>query len=471
MATYTATDAESDAVTWSLVDENDDDAFSIDSSGGMLSFQTPPDYEAPTAAGHAADADLATRNAYSVTVLAEDGQGASTEYEVTVTVTNVEEPGIVTLSSSQPQVGVPLRADLSDPDGGANNVRWAWLYSSARGARGVWEEPGGTDRLWSTFRPYSLLVGQQVRARAVYDDGQGADKQAQSALTEPVVGAAGPAPGALTAEVGDGQVALTWETPADNGSALTGYEYRHSSDGARTWAPDWGTIRDSEAETTSHRLERLTNGTEYTFEVRAVNAVGAGDSARGTATPGRAPDPVQHLRRAAAENGQVLEAGQIDSSRMDNEGAGKRVAQKLMSGTLVGSFGAIMGGFATYSLGVLGDQDCEWEDDPFLNVCDAHLRAFTLGALGYTVGGAIGVHRVDPYDRFIPTLAGSASGFIAGLFVGIGVGNPLPLLLGPPVLSAIASEWWRKPPEPRRFSVGLVPDRRGRLSAVATLRF
>ena len=109
----------------------------------------------------------------------------------------------------------------------------------------------------------------------------------------------------LRATVGNGQVTLSWKTPADNGSAITGYEYRHSSDGARTWAPDWGTIRDSDAETTSHRLERLTNGTAYTFEVRTVNAVGAGDSARVAATPGRAPDPVRNLRRAAAGNGQV----------------------------------------------------------------------------------------------------------------------------------------------------------------------
>ena len=78
VATYSATDAESDAVTWSLVDENDDDAFSIDSDEGVLSFQTPPNYEEPTAAGHAGDADLATRNVYRVTVLVEDGQGAST---------------------------------------------------------------------------------------------------------------------------------------------------------------------------------------------------------------------------------------------------------------------------------------------------------------------------------------------------------------------------------------------------------
>ena len=279
-----------------LSDIEDSALFQLDRQG-RLSFLSAPDFEAP------ADADQ--NNLYSVWLRAapsSEGEGAGVRAEgpptftkqVEVTVTNEEEPGTVTLSSTQPQVGVPLRADLSDPDGGVTNVRWAWSYSSARGARGVWEEPGGTDRLWSTFTPYSLLVGQQVRARAVYDDGHGADKQAQSALTEPVVGAPDP-PGALTAEVGDGQVALTWETPADNGSALTGYEFRHSSDGARTWAPDWGTIRDSDAETTSHRLERLTNGTEYTFEVRAVNGVGAGDSARGGghagagAGPGSAP--------------------------------------------------------------------------------------------------------------------------------------------------------------------------------------
>ena len=60
VATYSATDAEDDPVTWSLVDENDDDAFSIDPQQGVLRFGTPPNYEEPTAVGHASDADLAT---------------------------------------------------------------------------------------------------------------------------------------------------------------------------------------------------------------------------------------------------------------------------------------------------------------------------------------------------------------------------------------------------------------------------
>ena len=52
--------------------------------------------------------------------------------------------------------------------------------------------------------------------------------------------------------------------------------------------------------------------------------------------------------------------------------------------------------------------------------------------------------------------------------------------LGPVVGATIASEVWRKPfsaklhlkpDEARPFSVGLVPDLKGGLSAVATLRF
>ncbi len=112
VATYTATDAEGDPITWSLVDPNDDDAFAID-SGGRLRFQTPPDFEAPTDAGHDTDADH--NNVYHVTVRAEDGQQASADYGVTVRVTNVEEEGTVTLSSTQPRVGTALTAELNDP--------------------------------------------------------------------------------------------------------------------------------------------------------------------------------------------------------------------------------------------------------------------------------------------------------------------------------------------------------------------
>ena len=47
-----------------------------------------------------------TNNTYVVTVQASDGgDGTTATEEVTIEVTNVEEPGTVTLSTLQPQVG------------------------------------------------------------------------------------------------------------------------------------------------------------------------------------------------------------------------------------------------------------------------------------------------------------------------------------------------------------------------------
>ncbi len=286
VASYTATDPEGDAIAWAALSGADGRAFRLTGSGltRVLQFKTAPNFEAPT--------DQDGDKVYRVGVGVSDGRGGDgqadaavdTTITVSVTVTNVDEAGTVTLSSTQPQVGVPLRADLSDPDGGVTNVRWSWSYSSARGARGVWEEPGGTDRLWSTFTPYSLLVGQQVRARAVYDDGQGADKQAQSGATDAVVDV--PEPPVLTVDVGDGQVTLNWEAASANGSTISWYEYRKRR-GSGSWS-GWSTVAGYSSARTK-TVTGLTNGTVYTFEVRAKNGVGYGAAASKSATPAGVP--------------------------------------------------------------------------------------------------------------------------------------------------------------------------------------
>ena len=81
------------------------------------------------------------------------------------------------------------------------------------------------------------------------------------------------APSNLTAVAGDTFVRLFWDEPSDNGGAtITGYQYRHAS--------AWTTTTDRQA-----TVSGLTNGTEYTFEVRAVNSQGEGDAASINATP------------------------------------------------------------------------------------------------------------------------------------------------------------------------------------------
>lgn len=84
------------------------------------------------------------------------------------------------------------------------------------------------------------------------------------------------APQNFSATPGDGQVALSWTAPAsDGGAAISRYEV--SCDNGSTWI--------TASTNTSYTFIGLTNGTEYTFKVRAVNIIGNGAEASATDTP------------------------------------------------------------------------------------------------------------------------------------------------------------------------------------------
>ena len=62
---------------------------------------------------------------YVVTVAASDGV-ASKSQVVTITVTNVEESGSVSLSQLVPQEGIAITARLNDQDGNITGTKWQW---------------------------------------------------------------------------------------------------------------------------------------------------------------------------------------------------------------------------------------------------------------------------------------------------------------------------------------------------------
>ena len=99
-------------------------------------------------------------------------------------------------------------------------------------------------------------------------------------------------PGApvLTAASGDRQVTLTWTKPAPGSADIIRYDYRVRDDGGTPWS-DWtDTGVDVTLGTFSFTVENLDNGTTYSFEVQAVNEVGAGPSSNTvTATPSEGP--------------------------------------------------------------------------------------------------------------------------------------------------------------------------------------
>ena len=110
---------------WSITG---DDAGKFDiSTTGELTFKAQPDYEAP--------GDANTDNVYEVTVVAADDDGNRGTRAVKVTVTNAEEDGEVTLSRTQPRVGVEVTASLTDPDGSISGLRWQWYNGGCRRQR------------------------------------------------------------------------------------------------------------------------------------------------------------------------------------------------------------------------------------------------------------------------------------------------------------------------------------------------
>ena len=91
------------------------------------------------------------------------------------------------------------------------------------------------------------------------------------------------APTGVTATAGDGQVALSWADPSN--SQISKYQYRQGSGSPLVWE-SWTDIPNSDATTTTHTVTGLTNGTEYSFQVRAfVGATAGTESATETATP------------------------------------------------------------------------------------------------------------------------------------------------------------------------------------------
>ncbi len=177
LATYAADDPEDNTLTWTLSGADATD-FTItrNSNGeGVLRFQHLTDFESPS--------DTGANNVFNVTVEVKDTAGSAVDDDinVTVTVTNIDEPGTVTLPGTI-TAGSPVTATLSDHDGTTSNATWEWSRS---------DTPGGTFTPISgaTSNPYTPVaadVGKYLKATASYTDPHGSGKSATSAASSQV---------------------------------------------------------------------------------------------------------------------------------------------------------------------------------------------------------------------------------------------------------------------------------------------
>ena len=170
VATVAAEEPNGEAITYSL-GGTDAASFNIkDTAVGELRANAPLDYE--------------TKSSYQVDVIATDPNSLSSKVTLTITVTNEDDAGAITLSSQAPVVGIDLTASITDPDGGVSSIGWTWSKSSDQT---TWTAIAGATS--STYRPVAADVGSYLRATAAYTDSQGSGKNAQQKTDAPVAAA------------------------------------------------------------------------------------------------------------------------------------------------------------------------------------------------------------------------------------------------------------------------------------------
>ncbi len=252
----------------------------------------------------------ATTSATSATI---NGLTPGTAYTFQVAATSASGTG----AASEPSTAVTPYTTPSAPVGfrvtpGDGSVELSWAAPASDGSSpltgytisqrvdgGPWADvatPAATD---TNAVIDGLRNGSTYEYRIVASNAAGSGPAVSSNPAAPF-GVAG-SPQAVEAVGGDESAWLTWSAPADaNGSPVTGYQVEYSSDGS-TWSEP------ITAGTTSADVTGLTNGTEYSFRVAAVNAAGAGPwSELATATPVTVASAPSDLTVTPADGAAVL---------------------------------------------------------------------------------------------------------------------------------------------------------------------
>ena len=272
VGTYTGNDPEMASLTWRLGGD-DKSKFELrlplpgqpadQQRSRNLHFKTAPVYSHATA----------SENYYSVVVGVEDSEHDA-EREVDVTVTDVDDPPVLTLKPSTPRVLQLIQATLSDPDGGVRDVTWSW--------RRIKED--GTNSVLASTNSYRVVLADLdhvLQCVVAYTDNNGPNKRATVSTAKVKPNKPG-AVGNLTAVDGNETITLSWSAAPANGAAIQAYEYECEG----TWAS---------TTSLSVEIDDLDNGTEYTCAVKAKNSEGYGATKHVKATPATTPGAVQNL--------------------------------------------------------------------------------------------------------------------------------------------------------------------------------
>jgi hypothetical protein len=202
-----------------------------------------------------------------------------TPYVLHVAAVNAIGHGPTTAAPAVTPSTIPADASAVSAAAGDRSVTVSWEpptddggspvtgYQVQRAPDGPWQTLSADARS-TTFSDLTNGTSYRFEVRAVNANGAGPSTAAPAVTPSTIPAGAS----AVSAAAGDRSVTVSWRPPTDDGgSPVTGYEARHAPDGP------WQMVS---AEARSTTFSNLTNGTAYRFEVRAVNANGAGPSTR-----------------------------------------------------------------------------------------------------------------------------------------------------------------------------------------------
>ena len=175
LGTVTATDPEDDTITYSVGGTDAAafaEAFTLNTADGKITVKT------------GSNMSFETKPSYSINIEATDGKDADGADEVTatvdsmvavtITVTDVEETGSISLSPVVPIVDNAVTATLSDPDGGETAITWQWAKSDTE--TGTFTNI--TTATSDSYTPVTADVGKWLQVTASYTDRRGSGKNA-----------------------------------------------------------------------------------------------------------------------------------------------------------------------------------------------------------------------------------------------------------------------------------------------------
>ena len=260
--------------------------------GNYGSWQAMAGSDAATTSHAVTGLKNGTAYAFKIRALNPAGAGAESNEATATPVSPPAQPTGLTA------VGKDRRVELAwaDPQD-ASITQYQYRQKEGKGKFGDWTAMAGSGAATTSYAATGLKNGTEYgfRIRAVNPAGNG-DRSGKASATP----AAAPAkPAGLTALGKDGQADLAWSDPSD--ATITQYQYRQKA-GQGNYG-DWTDIPGSTAATVGYTVPSLTNGTVYTFKVRALNASGTGaESDEATALP--APPPAKPTGLAAAARNQ-----------------------------------------------------------------------------------------------------------------------------------------------------------------------